>query len=276
MSVANLEEVLQPALTNGYAIAGIVILGWEEALASVQAAEEIGVPIILQAGPACRKYTPIPVLGAMFRHLAENSAIQVVSHLDHAYSYQECKDGIDCGFTSVMYDGSSLRLEENIQISKEIVNYAKTHDVSVEGEVGYVGYDGGNTSKYTDPEEAGKFAHETGVSALAVSIGNVHLKTEQDTQVNFEVLKQIEDSTPELPLVMHGSSGIEVDDRKRLAKTKVSKFNVGTEIRKLFGSTLRKSIADQQDEFDRIALLKPTIPVLKSHIKQIIQELRFL
>ena len=275
MSIANLDEVLQPALTDGYAIAGIVILGWEEALASVQAAEEVGAPIILQAGPACRKYTPIPVLGAMFRHLAENSTVQVVCHLDHAYSFEECKAGIDSGFTSVMYDGSSLMLAENIQNSKKIVNYAKTHDVSVEGEVGYVGYDGGNKSTYTDPSEAGEFAHETGVSALAISIGNVHLKTEQDTQLNFEVLRQIEDCTPDLPLVIHGSSGIEIDNRKKLAKTSVSKFNIGTEIRKLFGTALRKSISGQQDEFDRIALLKPTIPALKSHTKRIIEELRF-
>ena len=275
MSVANLEDVLQPALSEGYAIAGIVILGWEEALASVQAAEELGVPIILQAGPACRKYTPLPVLGAMFRYLAENSSVQVVCHLDHAYSIEECKAGIDNGFSSVMYDGSAHPLHENIATTKAIVDLAKSYGVSVEGEVGYVGYDGGNASSATDPIEAGEFARETGVSAIAVSIGNVHLKTEQDTQIDIEALRQIENQTSKIPLVIHGSSGIAVRERKRLAKTHVSKFNIGTEIRKLFGSTLRRLIVEQPDAFDRIELLKPIIPMLKAHIKRIIEELRY-
>ena len=275
MSIANLDDVLQPALSEGYAIAGIVILGWEEAVASVQAAEEATIPIILQAGPACRKYTPVPVLGAMFRYLAENASIPVVCHLDHAFSVEECKTGVENGFSSVMYDGSANPLNENITTTMEIVEFAKSRGVSVEGEVGYVGYANGETSSATGPSEAEEFVRETEVSALAISVGNVHLKTEQDSQIDFKMLKQIESHTSNTPLVIHGSSGITVKDRKRLAKTGISKFNIGTEIRKLFGSTLRESITDQPDEFDRIALLKPTIPELKTHIKRVIEELRY-
>ena len=275
MSVANLDEVLQPALSGGYAIAGIVILGWEEAVASMQAAEETGIPIILQAGPTCRQYTPLPVLGAMFKYLAENSSVPIVSHLDHAFSAEECISGIECGFTSVMFDGSSQPLHENITTTQSIVEFAKLRGVSVEGEVGYVGYDGGSSSNSTVPTELEEFARESGVSAIAVSIGNEHLKMEQDTVVDFDSLRQIENCSSNIPLVIHGSSGISAEDRKRLAKTSVSKLNIGTEIRRLFGSTLRKSISDQPKAFDRIDLLSPTIPSLKEHIKQVIKELRY-
>ncbi|HIC64794.1 MAG TPA: class II fructose-bisphosphate aldolase, partial [Paracoccus sp.] len=101
MTLATLSQVLQPALRDGYAVAGLVTLGWEDMRAYVAAAEAEGVPVILQAGPSCREHTPLPVLGAMFRHLAEHASIPVVAHLDHGYSSDECRMAIDAGFTSV-------------------------------------------------------------------------------------------------------------------------------------------------------------------------------
>ncbi|MEM9794632.1 MAG: class II fructose-bisphosphate aldolase, partial [Pseudomonadota bacterium] len=106
MTVANLSDVLQPALRDGYAVGGLVVLGWEDAEAYVAAAEDLGAPLILQAGPSCRAHTPLPVLGAMFRYLAEQAVVPVVAHLDHGYELDDCRAAIEAGFTSVMFDGS--------------------------------------------------------------------------------------------------------------------------------------------------------------------------
>lgn len=274
MTVATLKEVLQPALREGYAVAGLVVLGWEDAVAYVEAAEETGCPIILQAGPGCRKHTPVPILGKMFRHLAEQASVHIVCHLDHGYSIEECAEGIDNGFTSVMYDGSKLSIEDNINTTRKIVDLAKAAGVSVEGEVGLVGYADGANSAGTLPEEAGWFSNETGADALAISIGNVHLQTEKTAGIDFAALKAIEAVT-NLPLVLHGGSGIPMDIRQKLAReTRVCKFNIGTELRMAFGKALRESLANQSDVFDRLALLKPVIPAMREVSVGVIGNLR--
>ena len=112
MTVATLSEVLSKAKENHYAVAGLVVLGWEDARCYAETAEELGLPIILQAGPGCRANTPLPILGKMFRHLAEQSSQPIVCHLDHGYSKEECIEGMENGFTSVMFDGSKLSLNE--------------------------------------------------------------------------------------------------------------------------------------------------------------------
>ncbi|MEP3279122.1 MAG: class II fructose-bisphosphate aldolase [Stappiaceae bacterium] len=275
MTAVSLDVVLQPAMAEGYAIAGVVVLGWEDALAYVQAAEETGIPIILQAGPGCRKHTPVPVLGKMFRHLADQASVPIVCHIDHGYSIEECQAGIDNGFTSVMFDGSSLPIAENIVKTRKIVDLAKKADVSVEGEVGYVGYAEGAGSTATDADEAALFDRESGADAMAISVGNVHLQTEKAAEINYEALQAIEAKT-HLPLVIHGGSGIPGDIRQHLAATsRISKYNIGTELRMTFGAALRQSLADQPDVFDRIGLLKPTIPALKQKTAEIITALRY-
>ncbi|MEP5984052.1 class II fructose-bisphosphate aldolase, partial [Roseibium sp.] len=139
MTIATLSEVLQPALKQGYAVAGLVTLGWEDMRAYVAAAEAENVPVILQAGPSCREHTPLPVLGAMFRHLAENACVPVVAHLDHGYTTEECRTAIDSGFTSVMFDGSRTPLQQNIDDTAAIAEMAHAAGVSCEGEIGFVG-----------------------------------------------------------------------------------------------------------------------------------------
>ncbi|WP_306261109.1 class II fructose-bisphosphate aldolase [Pararhizobium sp. IMCC21322] len=259
MTIATLTDVLQPAMANGYAIGGLVVLGWEDAKAYVEAAEETGMPVILQAGPGCRAYTPMPILGKMFRHLAEQASIPVVCHLDHGYKREECFEAIDCGFTSVMFDGSKLPLSENIDKTASIAEKAHAAGVSLEGEVGYVGYADGPASAGTTPEEAERFDRESGADAMAISIGNVHLQTEKSAGIDFAALRAIEAVT-RLPLVLHGGSGIPTDIRRKLAsESRVSKFNIGTELRMAFGSALRETLAANPDSYDRVALLKPTI-----------------
>ena len=267
MTVATLTDVLQPAMRGGYAIAGLVVLGWEDARAYVEAADETGIPVILQAGPGCRKYMPVAILGKMFRHLAEQARVPVVCHIDHAYTFDECAEGIDHGFSSVMIDGSKLPISENISLTARVAQRAHAAGVSVEGEVGVVGYHGGGASAMTLAAEAQRFDLESGADALAVSIGNVHLSTEKTTGIDFERLRAIEAVT-RLPLVLHGGSGIPVATRQKLAReTRVAKFNIGTELRMAFGTALRKSLAEQPGSFDRIELLGPAIPALREEAR---------
>ena len=273
MTVATLSDVLLPASLDGTAIVGLVVLGWEDAVAFVEAADETGIPIILQAGPGCRKHTPVAVLGKMFRHLAEQSRFPVVPHIDHGYTIEECQAGIDNGFTSVMIDGSKLPIAENIQLTQRVVALAKPAGVSVEGEVGFVGYSKGLASAATLPEEAAAFDRESGADALAISIGNVHLSTEKTAGIDYSALRAIEAVT-RLPLVIHGGSGVPVADRQELARTsRVAKFNIGTELRMAFGSALRRTLADKPEMFDRLEIMRGTIPAMRAETITIIKAL---
>jgi len=256
MSLATLSQVLQPALKEGYAIAGLVVLGWEDARAYVAAAEAEGAPVILQAGPSCRAHTPLSVLGAMFRSLGEGASVPVVAHLDHGRTAEECREAIDCGFTSVMYDGSRDPLDQNIEATAGIAEMAHEAGVSCEGEIGFVGYAEGEASARTDPGDAARFARETAVDAMAISVGNVHLQQTAAAEIDLEALAAIEALT-DVPLVIHGGSGVPGEMRQRLARTsKICKFNVGTELRMTFGRALRTAVNSDPDRFDRVAILK--------------------
>jgi fructose-bisphosphate aldolase class II len=273
MTVATLREVLATAMASRTAVAGLVVLGWEDARAYVEAAEETGLPVILQAGPGCRAHMPVPVLGKMFRILMEQARMPVVAHIDHAYSLEECAEGIDHGFTSVMIDGSRLRIDENIALTRRVVEMAHRAGVSVEGEVGVVGYADGRPSSMTSPDEAKRFDQESGADALAISVGNVHLSNEKTSGIDFAALAAIEAVT-RLPLVLHGGSGIPVDIRRRLAReTRVKKFNIGTELRQAFGAALRRTLADHPERFDRNQILTETIAPVREEVKSVIRAL---
>lgn len=274
MTMASLAEVLTPRLTDGTAVAGLVVLGWEDALAYVRAAEAERRPIILQAGPGCRAHMPLAVLGAMFRSLGEAASVPVVAHLDHGESLAVCQGAIDCGFTSVMYDGSALPLAENIALTGKVVELAHRHGVSVEAELGVVGYHGEASSSGTDPAEVAGFAAETGVDALAISVGNSHLMTKPTSALDRGHLRAIQLMVPDLPLVLHGGSGIAPGLRRLLAReTSVCKFNIGTELRMAFGTALRAAIARDPDRFDRNQLLKDTIEPLIAAARAVIANL---
>ena len=258
MPLVTLADVLQPALKNGYAVGGLVTLGWEDMRAFVAAAEAENCPVILQAGPGCREHTPLPILGKMFRHLAEASSVPVVAHLDHGYTYDECVEALDSGFTSLMFDGSRKPLEENIKETKCIADMAHAAGISCEGEIGFVGYASGENSAGTDPEEAAIFASETGVDAMAISVGNVHLQENREGGLDEARIAAIQAMTT-VPLVIHGGSGVPVDQRTRLAKTtNICKFNIGTELRMAFGNAMREAVNADPTRFDRVSILKDT------------------
>ena len=273
MTVATLSEVLKNAQQQKYAVAGLVVLGWEDARCYAEAAEELGLPVILQAGPGCRANTPVSILGKMFRHLAEQSRYPIVCHLDHGYTKEECIEGVDNGFTSVMYDGSKLSLSENIENTYKISTYAHKHNVSVEGEIGFVGYKDGAQSQSTDPQQAKQFAELSGCDAMAISAGNVHLQTSTSSSIDMKVIEEIQTITS-IPLVLHGSSGIDYELRRKIATTtNVCKFNIGTELRKKFGDTLREELPRHPELYDRIQLINLTMDELKKSTKSVLENI---
>ena len=274
MTVATLSEVLQPALTGGYAVAGLVCLGWEDMRAYTQAAEAENAAVILQAGPACRAHTPLPVLGAMLRYLAEQTPVPVVIHLDHAHTIEACRIALDCGFSSVMFDGARKSLTENIDLTAEAAETAHQAGASCEGEIGFVGYTEGETSALTDPEQAARFAAETGVDALAVAVGNVHLQTSPSDGLNEQAVRAIEAVT-DLPLVIHGGSGVPADQRRHFAQhSRICKYNIGTELRLAFGAALRGTMAQHPNRFDRLSLLAATHQPVFDRARHVIGNLK--
>jgi fructose-bisphosphate aldolase class II len=211
----------------------------------------------------------------MFRFLAESVSVPVVLHLDHGRSLDEARAAIAEGFTSVMFDGSALPLDENIRQTAEIVALAHANGVSCEGEIGFVGYAGGATSALTDPDEAARFAIETGVDAMAIAVGNVHLQQGHAGSIDEAALAAIAQSTGGIvPLVIHGGSGIPPDQRTRLARTTpIAKFNIGTELRQTFGTALRQTLSDHPKEFDRVKLLSATEAPMMAHARAILRGL---
>ncbi|MEM6738724.1 MAG: class II fructose-bisphosphate aldolase [Pseudomonadota bacterium] len=258
MTLATLSEVLQPALRDGYAVPGLVCLGWEDMRAYALAAEAERAPVILQAGPSCRAHTPLPILGKMMRHLAASVDVPIVAHLDHGYTRDECREALDSGFTSVMFDGSRKPLAENIAETWEIAEMAHAAGISCEGEIGFVGYSGGAASAGTDPDQAAQFARESGVDAVAISVGNVHLQQDREGGLDEPRLRAIEART-DTPLVIHGGSGVPVAQRAALAAgSRICKFNIGTELRMAFGAALRAAMARDPERFDRVQILQET------------------
>ena len=274
MTLATLAQVLQPALAGRYAVGGLVTLGWEDMRAFVAAAETENCPVILQAGPSCRAHTPLPVLGAMFRNLAETVSVPVVAHLDHGYTYDECSEALDSGFTSLMYDGSRQPLRDNISETLAISKLAHAASISCEGEIGFVGYADGENSAGTDPAEAAIFAEETGIDAMAISVGNVHLQQDKEGGLDEQRIAAIQDVTS-VPLVIHGGSGVPVAQRTKLARTtNICKYNIGTELRMAFGQALRETVNSDTSRFDRVSILKDTHEPMVAATRRVLKALK--
>ena len=248
MPIATLSEVLQPALKGSYAVGGLVTLGWEDMRAFVAAAEAENCSVILQAGPGCREHTPLPVLGKMFRYLADNASVPVVAHLDHGYTYDECALALDSGFTSLMYDGSRKSLKENIEETKRIVKIAHESNISCE--------------------------NETGVDAMAISVGNVHLQENKEGGLDEDRISKIQMLTS-VPLVIHGGSGVPTEQRKCLAReTNICKFNIGTELRMAFGKAMRNAVNKDVKRFDRVSILKETHDPTVAVVRRVLSNLK--
>jgi fructose-bisphosphate aldolase, class II len=179
-----------------------------------------------------------------------------------------------CSGVDMMFDGSRLPLSQNIIETAAVAEIAHAAGVSLEGEIGFVGYVDGEASAFTDPDDAAQFAAESAVDAVAVSVGNVHLQQAKATDIDHQALAAIEAAT-ELPLVIHGGSGISSETRRQLAtRTKICKFNIGTELRMAFGDALRSSFNRDPIRFDRIAILAETHDPVMNAARTVIRTLR--
>jgi fructose-bisphosphate aldolase class II len=273
MTVSTLSKILTQATLEGTGLIGFVVHGWEDARAYVHAGSSLKAPVILQAGPGSREHTPLPILSKMFRFLAEESNYDVVPHLDHATDLQTCKIALDVGFTSIMFDGSKLKLSDNISQTSDVCKLAEQYNASVEAEIGYVGYTDAKNNNQTVPKEVAQFVSETNVDAIAISVGNTHLQEEKKALINYLSLMEINELTT-IPLVAHGASGISPKDRTKMSQFfGVRKFNIGTELRQRFGHSLRKELNSNKTEYDRIAILSAVENHLYKSAKKLIAEI---
>ncbi|WP_415982659.1 class II fructose-bisphosphate aldolase [Anaerostipes caccae] len=217
----------------------------------VRAAEELGVPVILQTSLGTARYIGFEPLIAAVKAIAEKSSVSVALHMDHCKDIDALKEAIDKGYSSVMYDGSSLSLEENIKNTKEVVAYAHERNVSVEGEVGSIGgaEEGVVVAKddamYTKPEDALYFAENTGVDALAVSIGTTHGQYKSKAKINYELLTELKAKLGDTGLVLHGGTGVSDEDMRRCVREGMKKINVGTELNKSYIEVVRETFTGE-------------------------------
>jgi fructose-bisphosphate aldolase, class II len=271
--LVNLAAILSPAVESCYGVACFNVFGWEDAVAVVDAAAQLGSPVILAANLDFRRSMPMDVIAVMLRSIAQVAQVPVCVHLDHTYDIDEVLRAVDLGFTSVMFDGSQLSLEENVAGTRRAAQYAHAAGCSVEAEIGSVPYAEGRAyikSELTGLSDAIELARESGLDAMAVSVGNVHRLTAPAAIIDFERLEQICESVS-VPLVIHGTSGIRDADIERLARTRVAKFNIGTVLRQAFGRGLRETLGRHVDRFDRLEIMGDVIPTMSGEAKRMIR-----
>lgn len=256
-----------------HAIAAFNVFGYEDARMVVDAAEENHCPTILMVNRDAAAHMPLPLLGPLLRRMAEAANVPVAVHLDHAIETQSIREAVQNGFSSVMFDGSQLPFPENVACTCETMDIAKPLDVSVEAEIGSVAYSDPSIKAahiYTDPEEAKAFWEATRVDCLAVSVGTVHRMTAQTARLQYDRLESIQ-KLIQVPLVIHGSTGVSDEDLKRLSREGVSKINIGTCLRMAFGRGLREAVQSNPDEFDRIHLFQRPMQLVKEAASQKMQ-----
>ena len=230
-----LKEVTQTATQLNMTIGAFNTHNLEMMPEMIRAAKELGVPIIIQTSIATAKYIGYKVMVTVAKEMAEDEMVDVCLHLDHAKDFDEIKVAIDAGFSSVMFDGSALPFKENIAKTKMVVAYAHAHGASVEGELGTIGGTeegicvSEDDKKYTRPQDAAIFVKETNVDALAIAIGTNHGQYQSKTEVNIPLLKKIH-AAVDIPLVLHGGTGVKEEDYQELIDNGIRKFNVGTEL----------------------------------------------
>ena len=233
--LANMKEMLADASKNGYAVGGFNCSSLESALAAIRASEETGMPFVLQFAPVHEQYIPMSVAGPLMLQLARAAKTPVAVHLDHGGSVEICLRALAMGFTSVMFDGSSLPYAENKAATAAVAKTAHALGATIESELGSMPHNySGELGEYrpedfyTKPEQAAEFAEETGVDALAISFGTVHGIYKTTPKLSFDVIRQVREATGGLPLVMHGGSGLTDADYREAVSCGIRKVNYYT------------------------------------------------
>jgi len=279
MSIVTNKELLERAKLDHYAVAAFNTNNLEYIQAILEAAADLNAPVIIEAAKSEIDYMNGFTFVAMVRSLSENLKIPVGIHLDHGPSYEEVIRCINYGFKSVMYDGSALPLNENIANTQRIVEAAHACGVSVEGEIGVIGQAQDNSESparnsnmigLADPVVCEKFVKETGVDCFAAAIGNAHGIYRKKPEIRFDLLRDIAKRT-NVPLVLHGGSGITVEDIREGIKLGISKINFSTVMRKGYLETLLDTLQNSPGDLDLMKMLTPAkkkmVEIAKYHIK---------
>ena len=248
MPIEKLSIILKDAMQHQYGVAAFNVFNYESIKWVILAAQEERVPVIIQFYPGYEKHIPMRVVADITRELAKGVTIPIGLHLDHSNSYEQAVSGIKHGFQSIMMDGSLLPFEENIDVTKRVVEVAHVLDVEVEAELGHVGSgsnldDYKNTSHYTKPKSALEFVQRAKPDSLAIAIGNGHghyVTTPQIDFIRIEAIRRLVD----VPLVMHGGSDIPDDQLQESIRLGISKFNIATEYSKAMLGALGATLMD--------------------------------
>ena len=299
MPLVTTKEMFKKAYEGGYAIGAFNVNNMEIIQGITEAAKEVNAPLILQVSAGARKYANHTYLVKLVEAAIEETGLPIALHLDHGDSFELCKSCIDGGFTSVMIDGSHLPYEENVELTKKVVDYAHAHGVVVEGELGRLAgvEDAVNVSaedaSYTRPEEVIDFVTRTGVDSLAIAIGTSHgaykFKPGQKPQLRFDILEEVSKKLPGFPIVLHGASsvipeyveminanggdmpdaiGIPEDMLRQAARSAVCKINIDSDLRLAMTGSIRKYFNENPSHFDPRQYLKPARAAIKDLVQK--------
>lgn len=305
MPLVNSKELFKKAYAGGYAIGAFNVNDMEIVQAITEAANELRSPVILQVSAGARKYAKHVYLMHLVKAAIEDTNIPIVLHLDHGDSFELCKECIDGGFSSVMIDGSKLPFDENIALTKRVVEYAHAHKpyVTVEGEIGKLaGIEDAVSVKdedaqFTNPNEVEDFVKRTGVDSLAIAIGTSHgaykFKPGQKPRLRFDILEEISKRLPNFPIVLHGASsvpqeyvkmvnqfggkmpdaiGIPEDMLAEASKMAVCKINIDSDLRLAMTGSVRKHLVEHPDHFDPRQYLGDGRTAVKELVKHKIKD----
>ncbi|NLJ40186.1 MAG: class II fructose-1,6-bisphosphate aldolase [Clostridiales bacterium] len=293
MPLVTTTEMFKKAYDNGYAIGAFNVNNMEIIQGITEAAKANNAPLILQVSAGARRYAKHAYLMKLVEAALEDTDLPIALHLDHGDSFELCKSCIDGGFTSVMIDGSHLSLEENIKLTKQVVDYAHDHGVVVEGELGRLAgvEDEINVSEedssYTDPDDVQEFVEKTGVDSLAIAIGTSHgaFKFTGEPRLRFDILEEVERRLPGFPIVLHGASsvpqeyveiinkyggempgaqGVPEEMLRKAASMSVCKINIDSDIRLAMTASIRKFMAENPGAFDPRQYLAPARDAIRT------------
>ncbi len=300
MPLVTTTEMFKKAYEGGYAIGAFNVNNMEIVQGITEAAKELNAPLILQVSKGARAYANPIYLRKLVEAALEDTGLPICLHLDHGDTFETCKDCIDGGFTSVMIDGSHHSFEDNIALTKKVVEYAHDRGVVVEAELGRLaGVEdeisvSAEDSSYTHPGEVEEFVSKTGVDSLAIAIGTSHgaFKFKGEPKLRFDILEEIEKKIPGFPIVLHGASsvipeyveminqyggsmpgaqGVPEAMLRQAAKSAVCKINIDSDLRLAMTGTLRKYFAENPSHFDPRQYLKPARTAIKDMVKHKIE-----
>mgnify|MGYP000872404745 CR=1 FL=1 len=267
------KELLLDAQKNRYAVGAFNVNNMEIIQAIINAAEELESPVILQASQGGLKYAGVEYIAALGKLAGRKANVPVALHLDHGTDFEQVMQCIRHGFTSVMIDGSRFPLEENIAFTKRVVEIAHSVGVTVEAELGKIGGTEDHITvsekdaTFTDPEEARIFVEETGVDYLAIAVGTAHGVYKGEPKLDYDRIKAIREVV-DIPLVLHGSSGVPSESLQKAISLGICKINIDTDIRASFAQAVKEFVKNNPDEIDPRKILSPATKAMTETIKE--------